>query len=112
MTENDDYYEQFIDDLIGLANANTLMMSTMTDEEAGLHLVAVIDGHDIVWAIWPDDDHPSGIGLMPVSDRFGLHKNKPDTRVSINAIACPDHEQAEQLVALVERSKSQTRSDN
>lgn len=99
-------HDAFIDALLGIANANTLLMQTMSDEEAGHHIMWIIENHDIVWAIWPDAKAPYGLGTKLISDRFGLGMGQPEAMVPINAIACPDRESAEQIVALIERSKA------
>src|SRR5262245_22035173 len=101
----DDDHDAFIDTLLALANANSLVMEPMTDEEAGRHLRRVIEGHQCVWAIWPDPGHCTGLGIKLMVDRFGINTGKPGTMVSINAIACPDANSADVIIALVEREE-------
>jgi hypothetical protein len=109
MKEDEDH-QRFLDMLVGMANAHTLIMNTMDDEEAGAHIKRVIDDHDVVFAIWHDDTHPTGIGIKLIVDKAGIAEmNRPDRQVPLNAIACADAAAAEQLVALVERHYSGSR---
>src|SRR5262245_1780127 len=105
-------HDSLLDAILGIANAHTLLMNSMTDEEAGLHIKSIIDEHSIVWVIWPDAKHATGVGLKLLVDKFGIMQGKAEQMVAISAIACPDEEAADHIIALVERSESTSRSDN
>lgn len=101
---NEDTDDQnFIDALVAMANVNTMQMNDMTDEEAGHFVKDMIGELDLVWAIWPDPEHPTGMMMTLISDRFGLFTGKLDHMATIGALAVPDRQHAEELRALVER---------
>jgi hypothetical protein len=96
VTTGKDAWDELFQDIVRLANENQVFMDGTTDT-----VFAIMDGADIVWAVWQDATLERGIGHRVLKGQEFLHQCMATGRdlatVKWTGISCIEAAQAEAL---------------
>jgi hypothetical protein len=102
VTTGKDTWDEMFQDIVRLANENQSFMDGTTEP-----VFAIMDGADIVWAVWQDTTLETGVGFRVLKGQEFLHRCVAEKRdlatVKWTGISCVEAAQAEALEMIYAR---------